>query len=118
MWDVHVTPCLQKLSDILTTVLSNYIVPDQPIPDWVLELPEPVRSQKIAMIRKYGSPNVFDQFDAHVTLAWDNQEPMGPAFQKLNLQPRTVKSTVVAIGNVGPHGTVLRGGNIASFPLS
>lgn len=117
MWDVEVSPCMQKWSDLLVDALHAYIVPDQPIPDWVLALPEPMKSEKIAMIKKYGSPNVFDQFQAHVTLAWDDQEPMQPAFQKLNLQPKIVPSVAVAVGSVGPHGTVIRGGSFLTLPL-
>lgn len=118
MWDVVVSPCLQQWSDLLVKRISQYIVPNQPIPDWVLGLPEPLRSEKISMIKKYGSPNVFDQFQPHVTLAWDDKEPMEPAFQKLNLQPRTVYTRSVAIGAVGPHGTVLRGITYGRFAVN
>jgi len=117
MWDVEVSPCMQKWSDELVDELYHYIVPNQQIPDWVLALPEPSRSEKIAMIKKYGSPNVYNQFQAHVTLAWDDQEPMQTAFQKLNLQPKIVPSVALAIGSVGPHGTVTRGGSIMTLPL-
>lgn len=93
------------------------MIPNQPIPDWVIALPEPLRSEKIDMIKQYGSPNVFDQFNPHVTLAWDAIDTMQPAFHRLNLQPRIVASEAVAIGSVGPHGTVIRGKNFAYFPL-
>lgn len=118
MWDVHVTPCLQKWSDLLATQLSKYMVPDQPIPDWVQVLPEPLRTEKINMIKEYGSPNVFDQFGPHVTLAWDAIDKMEPAFQLLNIQPRIVPSHAVAVGSVGPHGTVQRGKNFGYYPLN
>lgn len=118
MWDVEVTPCLQSLSNTFVSALRPYITPNQPIPDWVLTLPEPLRTEKINMIKRYGSPNVYDQFQPHVTLAWDNQEPMGPAFQKLNIQPHNFTSKGVGLGLVGPHGTVLRGKNFAYFPFA
>lgn len=117
MWDVKVTPCLQKWSDLLVKALSQFIVPNQPIPDWVLQLPEPMRSEKIEYIQKYGSPNVFTQFQAHVTLAWDHQEAMQPAFEALNLRPQSITPVAIGIGRVGPHGTVLRGKNLGTFPL-
>jgi hypothetical protein len=117
MWDVNVIPCLQEMSNSMVAALYRFITPNQPIPDWVLQLPEPMRSEKITLIKTYGSPNVFSQFQAHVTLAWDDKENMGPAFNALNLQPKTFVPTQVGIGQVGPHGTVLRGKNVGSFPL-
>jgi hypothetical protein len=117
MWDVEVTECLQELSNNVVELLHADIVPNQPIPDWVLALPEPMRSEKINMIKQYGSPNVFSQFQAHVTLAWDNKEPMQSAFQKLDLQPRIMPAKLVGIGAVGPYGTVIRGRNLGTFPL-
>lgn len=98
--------------------LARFMVPDQPIPDWVEGLPEPLKSEKIAMIKKYGSPNVFSQFQPHVTLAWDSIDRMQPAFQHLNLPPRIVSMRAVAIGTVGPYGTVTRGKNFAYFPVN
>ncbi len=39
--------CIQLMSDTIVNALVKYIVPNQPIPDWVLQLPEPLRSEKI-----------------------------------------------------------------------
>lgn len=118
MWDVYVNPCLQKWSDLVATQLAQYMVPNQPIPDWVEGLPEPLKTEKIAMIKKYGSPNVFSQFQPHVTLAWDSVDPMQPAFKHLNIPPRIVSTRAIAIGSVGPYGTVIRGKNLAYFPIN
>ncbi len=62
MWTVNNNECLQLTSDTIVNATYDLIVPNQPIPSWVYKLPEPERSEKIAMIKKYGSPNVFDQF--------------------------------------------------------
>ena len=35
------------MSDMVVNALVQYIVPNQPVPDWVWQLPEPIRSQKI-----------------------------------------------------------------------
>lgn len=117
MWDVKLTACLQRWSDNLVSALQTYIVPNQPIPDWVLTLPEPIRTKKIDYIKRYGSPNVFDQFQPHVTLAFDHFDAMRPAFAALNLRPRSLKPVAIGVGKVGPHGTVLRGQNLARFAL-
>lgn len=60
MWNVDIThsKCLQSLSDTLVEALSSYITPNQTIPDWVLQLPEPLRSEKIGwyLHPHYNSP--------------------------------------------------------------
>lgn len=38
--------------------------------DWVDSLPEPTKSEKEAYIIQFGSPNVFTQFDPHVTVGY------------------------------------------------
>ena len=80
-------------------------------------LPEPERSEKIAMVKKYGSPNVFSQFDPHVTLAWNNATScdLTTVFDELALQPASYVAGTVAIALVGPHGTVLAGTTVGSF---
>eukprot|EP01132_Coremiostelium_polycephalum_P003594 gene3594-4476_t len=107
MWDVVNNECLQYMSDLIVNNTYQYIVPNQPIPSWVYSLPEPLRSEKIAMITKYGSPNVFSQFQPHVTLAWDSQDNLTNAFNQINIQPTTFVSPSIGIGNVGSYGTVL-----------
>lgn len=89
--------CLQFMSDAVvnaTYVIAAFLswklhtlcmyhlaVPNQTIPIWVQHLPEPERSEKIAFIRQYGSPNVFTQFQPHVTLACDaNATALSAAF--------------------------------------
>ena len=83
----------------------------------MLKLPEPQRSEKIRSIRKYGSPNVFSQFQPHVTLAWDQHEDLAPAFHSMPVTSQTFVPTTVALGTVGPHGTVMRGEDMAVFHL-
>ena len=38
--------------------------------DWVEDLPEPTKSEKEALIKSFGSPNVFTQFAPHVTVGY------------------------------------------------
>ena len=35
MWSVSNPPCLQAMSDAIVRATSQYIVPNQPVPDWV-----------------------------------------------------------------------------------
>ncbi|KAM9973296.1 hypothetical protein ACTFIR_012672 [Dictyostelium discoideum] len=107
MWSVQNNQCLQYLSDLVVNNTFQYITPNQTIPDWVYSLPEPLRDEKIAMIKKYGSPNVFDQFQPHVTLAWDEIDNLTIAFNQVDVQPTSFYSPSIGIGNTGPYGTVL-----------
>ncbi|EGG15377.1 hypothetical protein DFA_10211 [Cavenderia fasciculata] len=107
MWYVENNDCLQYMSDLVVNTTYQYIVPNQPIPDWVLQLPEPLRTLKIDMIEKYGSPNVFSQFQPHITLAWDQYDNMTAVFEELSIPDHTYISPSVGVGDVGNYGTVL-----------
>ena len=50
---------MQLLSDKIVNATFKFVTLPQPIPKWVYSLPEPERSEKIEMVEKYGSPNVF-----------------------------------------------------------
>lgn len=54
---------LQTLSDTVVQKLSAHRFPSDFIPDWVKQYP-----QKLEYITKYGSPNVFAEFEPHLTL--------------------------------------------------
>src|SRR5262249_19221860 len=62
MWNVLDSECLQLMSDMVVEATYAFIVPNQTVPSWVYQLPEPERSEKIAYVQTYGSPNVFKQF--------------------------------------------------------
>ena len=77
------------------------------------------------MIKKYGSPTVFENFSPHVTLAWDNttMSVLRPVFndiwppKQLGLHTRDFEFSIasVALGTTGPHGTVTS--NLAVWPF-
>lgn len=123
MWPVEISDCIQGMSDIIVEKLSSYITFEarNQIPDWVNELPHPLKDQKINMIKKYGSPNVFKLFDPHVTLAYDsNPKRLQEAFDK---NPGIVKTCIfkastIAFGSVGEYGTVIRGKDYQTFSLN
>ena len=54
---------LQKLSDAIVELASPLRAPTTFIPELAKDNPE-----KVEMIQKYGSPNVFSQFEPHLTL--------------------------------------------------
>ena len=63
--------CLQHLSDSLLSPLQKYLKLPSPIPSWVNDLPEETRKEKIEKITSYGSPNVLENFEPHVTVGYD-----------------------------------------------
>ena len=122
MWAVEDSGCLQFWSDTIVNATYDLAVKNQSIPSWVEALPEPARSEKIALIQKYGSPNVFAQFWPHVTLAYDTQDSataFTAAFAALPLpaQLPSYEPPVLGLGTVGIGGSVVRGKDLADFPI-
>jgi hypothetical protein len=77
-----------------------------------------MRSEKIAMIQRYGSPNVFSQFQPHVTLLCDAKDPdekIQQAFNSLVVRVRHFTASILGLGVVGPHGTVMRGQDMGDY---
>lgn len=60
--NIYENPDLQALSDFVVRLLSPLRLKTNYVPSWVLSYPE-----KLEYIEKYGSPNVFGQFDPHFT---------------------------------------------------
>eukprot|EP01028_Stygiella_incarcerata_P004195 TRINITY_DN1892_c0_g1_i1.p1 TRINITY_DN1892_c0_g1~~TRINITY_DN1892_c0_g1_i1.p1 ORF type:complete len:195 (+),score=32.33 TRINITY_DN1892_c0_g1_i1:331-915(+) len=76
LWSMENSACLQKLSDLVVNATCAFAVPNQPIPSWVLDIQDPiVRQEKEEYVRKFGSPNVFRQFQPHITIAGDDVTP-------------------------------------------
>ncbi|WP_256383271.1 2'-5' RNA ligase family protein [Photobacterium toruni] len=63
MLDVDNTPELQQLADTATIMVAPLRTINPTIPTWVNHYPE-----KLAAFRRYGSPNVFMNFEPHITL--------------------------------------------------
>lgn len=119
LWNAANNSGLQALSDLVVTSLFRLATPNQSVPSWVYSLPEPERDRKIAMVKKYGSPNVFSEFNPHVTVAYHPEDNMTQIVRaKFTPSPNAhwVAETV-AISHVGPFGTVLRNGQIAKVNL-
>eukprot|EP01083_Nonionella_stella_P123392 371779_1 len=66
---------MQLLSDIIanSTLVQSHVIPNQPVPQWVYDLPksDPSRAVKIQNVRRYGSPNVLSEFEPHLTVGYD-----------------------------------------------
>ena len=71
MLPIENTQCLQALSEKLVYTLQPYLRRPIIVPSWVASLPEPARSAAIYRCRTWGSPNVFEEFEPHVTVGYD-----------------------------------------------
>lgn len=119
MLNVTISSCLQLYSDSIVNATYSMAQPNQSVPAWVHSLPEPERSEKIHDVRMYGSPNVFGQFEPHVTIGWSsNTTALAEAVAALAVSPASFIGSVVALGTTGEHGTVLKDKDLAIFDLS
>jgi len=114
MWRTQVPDCMQEITDNLTLELAKYRNVNQEVPDWVYTLPEPGRSERIELVHKYGSPNVFKYFDPHLTLAWSDQDDL-TKLDQLKYPQFTFLVEELGLGVVSDHGTVLRGKDVAHW---
>ena len=105
--------CLQSLSDLVLNKFLPFVKFPAEIPAWVLNIQdEKIRERKIKLVELYGSPNVLDGFDPHVTVGFDDINP--------NLQREIMNDIdsglgscnesfgTLAIGHVGIGGSVLK----------
>jgi hypothetical protein len=117
MWGVAISPCLQLLSDAVVNATYEWHDYTMPVPAWVYNISDPAaRDEMIAYCKTYGSPGVFRQFSPHVTLAWDDVDDMRPLLA-LSYPRMKAVATTIALGVVGPHGTVLRGKDIKQWKI-
>jgi 2'-5' RNA ligase len=111
MWNCSIPVELQQLSDRVVTATAQYHDPNPPHPTGIYDMPPEEQAKKLAMFAAYGSPNVFDAFQPHVTIAWDSYpeyvDQIADALPKDDLVPS--QAYQLAVGTVGPHGTVVRG---------
>jgi hypothetical protein len=121
MLNITMSSCLQNLSNTIVTKTYVLAQQNQPVPEWVKNLPEPDRDKAIEYVKMYGSPSVFDEFVPHITIGWANDtDALNDAVTQLSNAlidrgPSMFNSLSLAIGSVGPHGTVYRGKDIAEF---
>ena len=119
MWGAKETAELSSLHVAITNAVHDLVVPAQPIPAWVEALPKPQCDEKAAMLRNFGSPNVFSQYDAHVTLGFAlDDAAIGVAHTQLEpAAAPEVWAVSVAISEVGEAGSVLCGTELLDVQL-
>lgn len=122
MYFVSASQCLQELSDRVVNATMQYIRRPPVIPDWIHSLPEPERKKLFERIQKFGSPNVHEGFNPHVTVGYDAVTPRTRRLNALeNLytpQPCLAHLSTVAVGLTGVAGTVLQDGELLRVPLN
>ena len=92
MLDAENNAIIQGLADEMTVSLNKYRATDAKVPDWAKSIPEKVKSFNL-----YGSPNVFMNFDPHITLLTPEDSAKIDAFTaKYDFKP--FKSKVIGIG--------------------
>ncbi|MDD3146359.1 MAG: 2'-5' RNA ligase family protein [Candidatus Riflebacteria bacterium] len=87
---------LQALSDLTVEKLAALRSPSSFVPDWAKEFPT-----KVEYISKYGSPNVYAEFNPHLTLLASSDAEKLTRFMKKNADSnfsKPVAGKVVAIG--------------------
>eukprot|EP00816_Leptocylindrus_hargravesii_P008313 CAMPEP_0196811310 /NCGR_PEP_ID=MMETSP1362-20130617/17070_1 /TAXON_ID=163516 /ORGANISM="Leptocylindrus danicus, Strain CCMP1856" /LENGTH=263 /DNA_ID=CAMNT_0042186589 /DNA_START=78 /DNA_END=869 /DNA_ORIENTATION=+ len=115
MLDIAPNPCLRKLSDVIVQSLLPYVVFPAEIPEWVHHIKNAKqRARKMELVQLYGSPNVLDEFQPHVTVGYNEVDPSGQRTVFLGMDTHGSDDCAgvfdtVAIGFVGIGGSVLHG---------
>ena len=92
MLDAENNGIIQGLADEVTVRLNKYRATDAKVPDWAKSIPEKVKSFNL-----YGSPNVFMNFDPHITLLTPEDPAKIDTFtSKYTFKP--FKAKVIGIG--------------------
>jgi len=115
LWHSSIPQCLQSMSDAFVESLSQFRVMDQKVPSWLNDIPEPQRSEMIKLQKMYGSPSVMSYFDPHITIAWDDQEPLTP-LDSITLPAFNITVAQFAVGMTTAHGAVLRDHDLIAYP--
>jgi 2'-5' RNA ligase len=121
MYIIPYESCLQSLSNKLVMALKGYVHRPPRVPDWVYSLPRKERRRALELIDRYGSPNVMDRFQPHVTVGFDKVYPpyrRGEALKELITPPSCqARLAMVTIARVGEGGSVSQNGVLARIPL-
>lgn len=92
--DVERSPQLQRLADEVTMAVSPLRNPHPTLPGWVKAYPN-----KRAAFERYGSPNVFQSFEPHLTLLAAEQNPaLKQVQQALAAKPPMAQGRIIGMG--------------------
>ena len=118
MLPIAASRCLQSMSDILVMRVHHLALPNQTAPGWLLSLPEPQRSAKLSMLNLFGSPNVFSQYEPHVTLACSaNVSELHRAARALDGILPPFNPLQVRVSKSGACGTALSNDTLLTIDL-
>ena len=85
---------LQRLADEITLKLEPLRDHQAPVPSWVKHYPN-----KLVAFERYGSPNVFQNFQPHLTLLANEKNPALALVQKaLHAEPPQAQGKIIGIG--------------------
>ncbi|WP_409425033.1 MULTISPECIES: 2'-5' RNA ligase family protein [unclassified Pseudoalteromonas] len=85
---------LQRLADEVTLKLEPLRDHQALVPSWVKHYPN-----KLVAFERYGSPNVFQNFQPHLTLLANEQNPALDAFNKvMQAEPPQAEGEIIGIG--------------------
>jgi hypothetical protein len=119
MLPISESVCLQSMSNIVVQHTHHMALPNQTAPAWLLALPEPQRSMKMDMLNRFGSPNVFRQYEPHITLACSaSATELAVATRALDGNSLDFIPLQLRISRSGSCGTVASDQTILSIDLS
>lgn len=94
MLEISNTRELQRLADTAAITVSPLRSMDQTAPTWVSHYPE-----KLAAFQRYGSPNVFTNFEPHITLlAQSDSQKLTQFMTKYGQKFQPMKFNALGIG--------------------
>ncbi|GFE74574.1 membrane protein [Novosphingobium sp. TCA1] len=108
------SPALQRLADLVTLTAEPFRDHAVSAPAWMRDYPE-----KLPAFERYGSPNVFMQFDPHLTLLANETSPGLAAFMaeaEKNPPKATGQVAGIGIGVVDANGQMVK--TLAEFPCA
>lgn len=97
---------LQRLADIVTLAAEPFRDHDVTPPEWMSAYPA-----KLPAFERYGSPNVFMQFDPHLTLlAHETSPKLDAALARLEADPPHASGMIegIGIGLVDADGQIVK----------
>ena len=80
---------LQNLCDTVVRALAPWRAPSDQVPDWLNSYPE-----KMEFFKEFGSPNVFSQFEPHLTLLSRSDGEKLTRFMAKNAGDKTISGSV------------------------
>lgn len=92
--NLHLSNKLQRLSDEMTLALEPLRDQHAKVPTWVNSYPN-----KLTAFKRYGSPNVFQNFQPHLTLLANEKSPkLANINKQMQANPPKAQGEIIGIG--------------------